>query len=68
MIESVNLRIIIEKRCYEKVTSTLAKNKFVLILVYIIHAVVYNYRIKNFLEGSHFFSQLLIKKSISYNN
>lgn len=52
----------------KRVTSTLAKNKFVLILVYIIHAVVYNFRIKKFLEGSHFFSQLLIKKSIPYNS
>lgn len=52
----------------KRVTSTLAKNKFVLILVYIIHAVVYNVRIKKFLEGSHFFSQLLIKKSIPYNS
>ena len=52
----------------KRVTSTLAKNKFVLILVYIIHAVVYNFGIKNFLEGSHFFSQFPIKKSIPYNN
>lgn len=52
----------------KRVTSTLAKNKFVLILVYIIHAVVYNFVIKNFLEGSHFYSQFLIKKSIPYNN